>query len=57
MLVLDHILIVNIPMWCRTALQSPFNAIFTADTPVMSVCLDFQSAGWSEGKSMAQELM
>ena len=57
MLVLDHELIVNIPIWCHTALQSTFNATFTVDMPVMSLCLDFHSAGWSEGNTMAQVLM
>ena len=57
MLVFDHKLIVNTLTWCHTALETTFNAIFTVDTAVMSLCLDFQSAGWSEGKTMAQELM
>ena len=43
MLVLDHKLIVNIPIWCHTALESTFNAISTVDTAEMSFCLDFQS--------------
>ena len=45
MLVLDHELIENIPVGCSTALKSTFNAIFTVDTPVMSLCLDFQHTG------------
>ena len=43
MLVFDHKLIVNTPTWCHTALESTFNAIFTVDMAVMSLCLDFQS--------------
>ena len=44
LLVLDHILIiVNIPIWCHTALESTFNAISTDDTAEISLCLDFQS--------------
>ena len=57
MLVFDHKLIVNTPNWCHTALESTFNAIFTVDNAEMRLCLDFQFARWSEGKTMAQELM
>ena len=57
MLVFDLKSIVNTPTWCHTALESTFSAIFTVDTAVMSFCLDFQFARWSEGKTMAQELM
>ena len=53
MLVFDHKLIVNNRLWCHTALNFTFNAISTVDTAVMSSCLDFQSIGWSEGKTMA----
>ena len=35
------VLIVNIPIWCHTALESTFNAISTVDTAEMSLCLDF----------------
>ena len=42
MLVLDHKLIVNIPIWCHAALESTFNAISTVDTAEMSLC-SFQS--------------
>ena len=57
MLVFDLKSIVNTPTWCHTALESTFNAIFTVDTAEMRLCLDFQFARWSEGKTMAQELM
>ena len=53
MLVSDHKLIVNNPLWCHTALDFTFNAISNVNTAVMSLCLDFQSTGWSEGKTMA----
>ena len=43
--------------WCHTTLESTFNAIFTVETAVITLFLDLQSAGWSEGKTMAQELM
>ena len=49
-LVLDHKLIVNIPIWCHTALESTFNAISTVDTAEMSLCLDFQSTLWQDGQ-------
>ena len=56
-LILDLKLIVNLPIWCHTALESTFNAIFTVDTAVVSLGLGFRSAGWSEGKTTTQELM
>ena len=37
LLVLDRKLIVNIPIWCHTALESTFHAIFTVDTGEMTL--------------------
>ena len=50
MLVFDYKLIVNIPIWCHTALESTFHAISTVDTALMSLCLDFQSTLWQDGQ-------
>ena len=50
LLVLDHKLIVNLPIWCHTALESTLNAISTVDTAEMSLCLDFQSTLWQDGQ-------
>ena len=45
------------PTWCHIALQFTFHVIFTVDTPVVSLHWNFQLAGWSEGKIMAQASM
>ena len=47
----------NLEAYIVISIESTLNAIFTVDTPVMCLCLDFQSAGWSEGKTQPQELM
>ena len=48
--VINRLIIVNIPIWCHTALESTFNAISTVDTAEMSLCLDFQSTLWQDGQ-------
>ena len=46
----------DIPIRCHTVLQIKFNAKYAVVTPVMSLNFDCVSTGWSEEKTIVQEL-